>query len=119
MAVRIDRAGRRGGRDLAREASSHLLCRPHTAETLAAALGVSPATVARALVELRRRLAREGGALVSVKEGVRWRYEIREREEDLWGADPFIRLIGRARGVRRPRGEGVDEALYGRSRGSR
>lgn len=109
----------RPAKDLAREAYLFILCRSHTAETLGRALGVSVATVARALAELRKRLAREGGTLVSVKEGSRWHYEIREREEGFWETDPFIQSIGFAKGVRRPRGESADDALYGRPRVSR
>jgi hypothetical protein len=104
---------------LAREAYHHILCRPHTAETLARALAVSVATVSRALAELRRTLAGEGASLVSLKEGASWRYEIREKEEDLWETDPFVRSIGFASNVRRPRGQRVDDALYGRPRRSR
>lgn len=110
------KAGVKARPGLAREAHHHILCRPHTAGTLARSLGVSVATVARALVELRRLLSREGARLVSVKEGASWRYEVRDRDEDVWSGDPFVRAVGFAAGVRRPRGEGVDEALYGRLR---
>jgi hypothetical protein len=103
---------------LVREAYHHILCRPHTAGTLARALGVSVATVARALAELRRTLAGEGAGLISVKDGASWRYEVREKEGDLWETDPFVRSIGFAANVR-PRGHGVDDALYGRPRRSR
>lgn len=109
-AVLRDRSG------LARQAHDHILCRAHTAETLARALGVSVATVARLLVELRRTLARESAGLVSVKEGLSWRYEVREEEADLWDRDPFVRAIGFATDVRRPPGQSVDDALYGRPR---
>lgn len=104
---------------LAREAYHHILCRPHTAETLARALKVSVATVARTLAELRRSLKGEGASLVSVKEGASWRYEIREKEEDLWETDPFVRSIGFASNLRRPRGQSIKDALYGRPRRSR
>lgn len=104
---------------LAREAYHHILCRPHTAGTLARSLGVSVATVARVLADLRRTLAGAGTRLVSVREGVSWRYEVREEEGDLWESDPFVRSIGFAARARRPRGESVDDALYGRPRRSR
>jgi|ERR1051326_6495898 biotin operon repressor len=93
----------------------HIRCRPHTTQTLARKLGVSTATVARGIVELRRLLARGGKRLVSVKEGNHWHYEIRETE-DVWENDPFLKLIGLAKNVRRPPGESVDDALYGKVR---
>ena len=101
---------------LARQAYYHILCRAHTAGTLAKALGVSVATVARLLAELRRTLAREGEHLVSVKEGASWRYEVREQDAELWAGDPFVRAIGFAFNVKRPHGQSVDDALYGRPR---
>src|SRR5439155_22667294 len=58
----------------------HIRCRPHTTKTLARKLGVSIATAARGIAELRRLLARQGESLVSLKEGQAWRYEIREEE---------------------------------------
>jgi len=110
---KADPEGRSGP---ARQAYHHILCRAHTAETLADVLGVSVATIARLLAGLRRTLAREGASLVSVKEGASWRYEVREQEADLWERDPFVRSIGFATHVRRPRGRSVDDALYGRPR---
>ena len=96
----------------------HIRCRPHTSDTLARKLGVSGATVDRALLELRRDLAREGQSLVSVKEGKEWHYEIREKE-DVWDNDPLLRTVGSVKGARRPAGESVDDALYGKGRSKR
>ncbi len=113
----VPRKPHSGGRSgLVRQAYHYILCRPHTAESLAQSLGVSVATVARLLAELRRILAREGMSLVSVKEGPSWRYEVREQEADLWDRDPFVRAIGFAKNVGRPRSRSVDDALYGRRR---
>jgi hypothetical protein len=117
------RMAKKGGRtsargNLVRGLLLHIRCRPHTSETLARKLGVSVATVARGLVELRHELAREGESLVSVKEGTDWHYEIRERE-DLWENDPLLRAVGSIKGVRPPAGEGVKDALYGKARATR
>jgi len=103
---------------LLRDLRLHIHCGPHTSASLAKALKASTATVARALAELRRLLAQEGLGLVSVKEGREWHYELRERE-DLWENDPLLRLVGAGRGVRRPSGESVDDALYGKVRSRR
>jgi hypothetical protein len=91
----------------------HIRCRPHTTLTLAKKLGVSVASVARGIAELRRILARGGESLVSIKEGSVWHYEIRENEQ-VWENDPFFRAVGSIKGVRPPAGESVDDALYGK-----
>jgi hypothetical protein len=72
------------------------------------------ATVARTIVELRKRVAPQGYELVSVKEGTRWYYEIREKGKGAWDSDPFVRGVGSVKGVRRPQGTSIDDALYGR-----
>jgi hypothetical protein len=104
--------------ELVRDLRLHIRCRPHTSETLARKLGVSAATVARGLLELRRDLARQGVSLVSVKEGKDWHYEIREKE-DAWDNDSLLQAVGSMKGVRRPAGESVDDALYGKVRPKR
>src|SRR6266852_1080224 len=100
-------------RRLVHDLRLHIRCRPHTSESLARKLGVSVATVARALLELRRDLAREGLSLVSVKEGKDWHYELREKE-DVWVNDPLLRAVGSIKEVSRLSGERADDALYGR-----
>jgi len=103
--------------DLLRNLRLHIRCHPHTAQTLARKLGVSTATVDRALRDLRSELEKEKVSLISVREGREWHYEIRMRE-DVWGKDPLVRAVGTVKGVR-PAGESVKEALYGKSRGKR
>ena len=93
----------------------HIRCRPHTSGTLARKLGVSVATMDRALVDLRRDLAKVGLSLVNVKEGKEWHYEIREKE-DVWNTDPLLRAVGSVKGARRLAGESVDDALYGKGK---
>jgi hypothetical protein len=109
-------ASARGG--LVRNLRLHIRCRPHTSESLARKLGVSVATVARALLELRHNLARDGISLVSVKEGKDWHYELREKE-DVWGNDPLLRAVGSIKEVSRLTGESGDDALYGRVKAKR
>ncbi len=99
--------------DLVRDLRLHMRCHPHTTETLARKLGVSVATVARGIVELRRHLARQGESLVSVKEGKDWHYEIRG-DDDRWKSDPLLRGVGSIKGVRPPANESEDDALYGK-----
>ena len=113
-----EKRARAGRSAILRDLRLHIHCGPQTSKSLARALGASVATVARALAELRRLLAPEGMRLVSVKEGREWHYELRERE-DLWVNDPLLRLVGAGRGVRRPSGESVDDALYGKVRARR
>jgi biotin operon repressor len=101
------------GNAFLRDMRLQIRCRPHTTHTLARKLGVSTATVARGILELRRVLARGGERLVSVKEGNHWHYEIRERE-DVWENDPFLKIVGLVNDARPASGEGVDDALYGK-----
>lgn len=101
--------------DLVMELRLQIRCRPHTTESLARKLAVSTATVARGIAELRRVLAESGESLVSVKEGKDWHYEIRERE-DVWENDPLVKAVGSLKGAKRPAGESVDDALYGKAR---
>ncbi len=117
------RTARKGGStsvrgELVRDLRLHIRCRPHTTATLARKLGVSVATVARALSELRRDLARKGASLVSVKDGKDWHYEIRDKE-GAWENDPLLRAVGSIKGVRPPAGESEDDALYGKVRARR
>jgi biotin operon repressor len=91
-----------------RDALVHLGAGRHSAASLGRALGVSRITAFRLIQELRRR----GRRIVSVKRGRDWFFEV-EAPERAWDGDPLTRLIGFARGRRRP-GESVDDALYGR-----
>jgi len=100
--------------EMSRDLHVHILCGAHTVQTLARVTGLSTATVARTIAGLRRQLAREGAILVSVKEGRVWHYEIREKEGAGEQPDPLVQSIGFIKGVRRPAGESVDDALYER-----
>ncbi len=88
-----------------------ILCRRHCTASLARTLGVSTATAFRLVGRLRR----TGYRIVSVKEGKRWFFELREDPES-WRDDPVFNLIGIGRGTRRPKGESVDEVVYGLKR---
>lgn len=96
-------------------ASLHLSCRRHTTRTLAAAMGVSPATAFRLVQELRR----QGTPIVSVKEGRAWYFDVRGQEQvrEAWKNHPLVKLIGCLKGVRVPRGkplnDWIDDTLYG------
>jgi len=59
---------------------------------LAAEMGVSRATAARALRELRRR----GERIACTRDGHGWYYEVKGRSADrpLWQADPLAQLCG-------------------------
>jgi biotin operon repressor len=91
-----------------REALLHLASGRHSAASLARVLGVSRITAFRLIQELRRR----GIRVVSVKRGAAWFFELEESAPP-WDADPLVRMVGFARGRRRP-GESVDDAVYGR-----
>ena len=96
------------------EAETHVLCHGHTTESLARALGVSPATAARVLARLRRKLAARGGELVSVRKGRAWHYEIREEDRlaELWRSDPLLKAVGALRGSARRPGRSIDDVVY-------
>jgi len=98
---------------LLKEAYLHLACRRHTTSTLAAALGLSPATAFRIVKVLRR----QGRRIVSMKEGAQWYFDVRERMNEAWQKDPLVKARGFIRGVRWPRGKQlndiVDDSLYG------
>lgn len=100
--------------EMFRDLHVHILCGAHSVQTLARATGLSTATIARTIAGLRRQLAREGAILVSVKEGRVWHYEIREKEDAGEKPDPLVQSIGFIKGVRRPAGKSVDDALYER-----
>ena len=94
----------------------HVRSHEHDSASLARALGVSIATVGRLLAVLRRRLAEQGGDLVSVKRGTRSHYEI---EDDVargrrWAA--LRRWVGVVEGRPRAAGETIDDVLYGSPR---
>jgi biotin operon repressor len=91
-----------------REAMLHLEGGGHTAFSLARALGVSRITAFRLIRLLRRR----GRRIVSVKRGGDWSFEVEPRD-DAGDDDPLVLRVGFARG-RRPPGESVDDAVYGR-----
>jgi biotin operon repressor len=103
---------------LLRDLRVNIRCRPHTSRSLARKLGVSTATVDRAVKELRSELEGEGMSLVSVREGREWHYEIRTRD-DVWENDPLLRAVGSVKGVGRPGSESVKDALYGKARRGR
>ena len=89
-----------------------LECRRHTTASLARALGVSTATAFR----LVKRLRASGVDVVSRKEGREWYYGVRAPQRT--GRDPIFSLVGIARGAP-PKGESVDDAVYGRKRAGR
>jgi biotin operon repressor len=111
-------AGMDARRGLLRELRLLIRCRPHTSHTLAQKLGVSTATVDRAVKELRSELEGEGMSLVSVREGREWHYEIRMRD-DVWENDPLLRAVGSVKGIGRLGKESVKDALYGKARRGR
>ena len=88
----------------------------HDSASLARAMGVSIATVGRLLAALRRRLARRGGDLVSVKRGIRSHYEIRDDAARSRRWAHVRRWIGVADGRPRAAGESIDDVLYGSSK---
>lgn len=105
-------AGARRREAQEREALLHLACGRHTALTLGRALGVSRITAFRIVQVLRRK----GRRIVSVKRGPDWHFEVADDAglESSWTTDPLIQRLGFARS-RRPPGESVDDALYGRT----
>ena len=98
---------------LLREAHLHLTSGRHTTASLARTLGVSSATASRIVQALRSR----GHDIVSMKEGSRWYFAVKDDEDPAWTRDPLLKGRGFIRGVRWPRGklnEIIDGALYGR-----
>jgi hypothetical protein len=80
---------RKDFRTLVRDAEIHILCGGRSARVLARDIGASPATTARVLAELKRRVRARGGELVSVRRGRRSHYEIREDNTAAW--ERFLR----------------------------
>src|SRR5438034_5531754 len=74
----------------------HLTSRRHSTSTLAAALGVSPATALRLVKALRRR----GHRIVSVREKSKRFFAVRWEDDQALERDPLIRARGTIR-VRR------------------
>jgi len=99
--------------DRLQEVFVHLTSGQHTTSTLAAALGVSPATAFRLVKALRRR----GHHIVSMKEGSQWFFAVRPDDDRAFTRDPLIRARGTVRGIRWPKSktlnEAIDEELYG------
>ena len=94
-----------------REAYTHILCVPHNTTSLAKAMRVSAATVARALERLRKLLTQRGDELVAVRSRSKWHYEIRPDEgarQASW--DAFRALLGSVRLTRKRPGEDPDVA---------
>ena len=94
-------------------AETHIQCREHDAASLARAMGVSTATVARIIAALRRNLERTGGEIVSVKRRGRSHYEIRDDEARARRWKAFGKLVGLARGAPLKSGETIDDVIYG------
>lgn len=93
-------------RTLVRELEEHILCADQDARSLARAVGASPATLARALVRLRKDLEARGAELLSVRRGRRWHYEIRGAGGRGW--ERFLALVGSV-----PSASGdVDDVVY-------
>ncbi len=66
---------------------AQLVCREHSSASLAAACEVSAATMSRVLLRLRKKLAKEGLELRSVRGPGGWHYEIKgesERRHQAW-----------------------------------
>ncbi len=88
----------------------------HNASSLAAAVGVSRATVIRVITQLRRELAREGADLVTVRTTQGWHYELRNDEARVrarWRA-ANRRIEGLLTHRRKPtRLKPDDEIIYG------
>ncbi len=106
--------GERGLQELARKAYWHILGRGHTTSSLAQALGVSTATMARAIARLRKDVVARGEELVSVKAGKRWRFELRggeDRSRSRWQKlRKYGGFIAKWRGSRK---KTDDDIIYG------
>lgn len=66
---------------------AQIVCREHTSASLATACVVSAATMSRVLLRLRKKLAKEGLELRSVRGPGGWHYEIKgesERRHQAW-----------------------------------
>lgn len=100
-------------KELVELAYLHILAQEHNTDSLAKALAVSFPTATRVVEELRRKLASEGGDLVSVKTSKGWHYEIRQDRSN-WREDPLWKLIGRVRSPKPRRMKPEDEIIYGR-----
>ncbi len=98
-------------RELLDRAYLQLAIGRHSTPTLAKALRVSPATAFRVV----KRLRAGGVRIVSVKEGREWYFEVRDDLERAWASDPLVTAVGSLKG-RRPAGESVDDAVYGKRR---
>jgi len=88
---------------------------PRNSSSLAVALGVSTATVARLIAHLRRDLARDGAELVSVRTPGGWHYRVKGDDGLIrarWEAWKKRGLIG-AVGRRSPGLKPEDELIYG------
>ncbi len=96
--------------NLMQMARLHLLSAAHTTATLARALRVSVPTAFRIV----KRLRADGAKVVSVKDGKRWHFELREDRGAAWRSDPLLGAIGIAKG-KRPGGS-VDDVVYGARR---
>ena len=113
--ARANAGTRRKMDDLVKEAELHIICREHTTETLAQALGVSVPTAARLVVRLRAVVATREGELVSIRKGRSWHYEIREQEAwlaKIWSTDPLLKAVGALRGTKRSPSESIDDVVY-------
>jgi hypothetical protein len=97
-------------------AELHIRCREHNTSSLAAALGVSTATTARIVAELRRRMRGRGAKLVAVWRGGRWHYETCDDAACERRLDRLGHLVGLAPGRPRAAGESIDDVVYGRTR---
>jgi hypothetical protein len=87
---------RKDFRTLVQEAEIYILCAKRSAPELARDLKASPATTARVLAALRRKIEARGGEVVCVRRGRRSHYEIREDTTKAW--ERFLRLIDRLKG---------------------
>ncbi len=98
--------------ELVEQAYLHILARDHNTHTLAKALGSSIATTARAVDELRAKLAGDGGELVSVRTVEGWHFEIRQKID--WKNDPLLKAVGSVKRVKSRWAKPEDESIYGR-----
>lgn len=98
--------------ELVEEAYLHILARDHNTHTLAKALGSSIATTARAVDDLRAKLAGHGAELVSVRTTAGWHFEIREEID--WKNDPLLKAVGSVTRSKPRWTKAEDESIYGR-----